>query len=64
MLLRECFECKSNTFDINEFIVCRAVIDKNNKLNSYNIKNNGIEMIICSKCKTEYSVSDFKGITY
>ncbi len=63
--LKNCKKCGHNGFDINEFVVHRAILcEKDGDLTVYTVKNNGIELIICSECKEEYYESDFKQINF
>lgn len=62
--LKKCEKCGSNNFDVNEFVVYGASLSDEGNLTTYKIKNNGVEMIICSECHEEYSVVDFKELIF
>lgn len=63
--IKKCKKCGSDDFDINEFIVYRATVNKDSgELSAYKIKNNGTEMIVCVECGEEYCAADFKSVSF
>ena len=62
--IKKCQKCGGKYFDINEFVVYGASLSDEGKLTTYKIKNNGVEMIICSECHEEYSMDDFKQVIF
>jgi len=63
--MTKCRKCGCDDFDINEFIVHRASLcKKDSVLTAYKVKNHGIDIIVCNKCKEEYYEGSFKQINF
>lgn len=63
--MKNCKHCQSEDFILTEYLVSKAVISDNDcSLNVYSCIDNGVEIIMCSKCKSEYKVEDFVEIKF
>ena len=63
MAIKKC-ECGSRDFIVDEGIAHKAELDEEGNLTVYKSQECEIMKIVCAKCDTDYSESDFNQINF